>query len=446
MHIVRVFVMMNADDLQSGLLNQRVEDAVDVPGVFDNCFFHSVAAHLLANKLPLPTDLFTPNSKNAGSPAEQLKETFTSTADLEMFNSYQKQRFPGAEDSEMLAEKVLVLGVLYREWFAAQLLKDHAHRDELFDNNDVTKVSFLKLINACREVGLETALHDDRMAPIYEANRDFFDNLHHNPQLDEKQAFRTYWEEQGYNNYCQHLASPNVKVTFAEFDPVLKAQNVPYTLYSKQDGSITAQNAGDINQPHFELAIAEKAGHYTLLKNAQTQDALNEFAASLDQYKADREALLSMSGTQAEKREASRNMTSPLVVAICPNGEVANNQIQALVARVAEIKAQISEERLDNGNQTLPSLAQDEQLTSKEQHVLDATTTHNQHSDAKKAQAYKEEVKRLLIAGRKGFFAKDSTDNISPDEIEGAEALEGETDEDFAKRLQDTEFKGAGLK
>lgn len=436
--------MINTDNV---LLHQRLANAVDVPGVLDNCFFHSYAAYVLANNLPLPTDLFSRNPERAGSPAEQLKEVFKNPADLDMFNAYQQQRFPGAEDGAMIAEKSLVLGVLYREWFAEQLLKNEAHRDELFDNDDESKVSFIKLINACRDVGVETVLRDDRMAPIYEANRDFFNNLNRTPQLDEKQAFRTYWDEQGYKNYCQHLATPNVRISFTDVDPVLKTQNVPYTLYSKQDGSITSQNEGNAEQPRFELVISGVEGHYTLLKDNQTEEPLNEYAASLAQYKADREAILLMNGTQEEKREASRNMPSQLVGATCPRGAVANNQIEALIAAVTEIKSNVFQERLDaDDRQGITNTVRDTPLTAKEQQVLQATTEHEPHVDANKVQSYKEEVKKLIIEGRKGDFSKGSQSAILIQDAKDAEALEGETDEDFAKRLQDTEFRGAGLK
>lgn len=434
--------MINADEV---ILNQRLANAVDVPGVLDNCFFHSYAAYVLANKLPLPTDLFTPSAEKAGSPAERLKETFKSPADLEIFNTYQQQRFPGTEDSKMIAEKSLVLGVLYREWFAEQLLKNEAHKDELFDNDNESKVSFIKLINACRDVGVETALRDDRMAPIYEANPDFFNNLHRTPQLDEKQAFRTYWDEQGYKNYCQHLATPNVRISFTDVDPVLKSQNVPYTLYSKQDGSITSQNAGNAEQPRFELVISETEEHYTLLKDNQTEGPLNEYAASLAQYKVDREAILLMDGTQAEKRDASRNMPSQLVGATCPRGAIANNQIEALIAAVTEIKSKVSQLEAED-RQDITATMQDTPLTAKEQQVLQATTEHNLHTDPSKVQSYKEEVKKLIVEGRKGDFSNDSQNVISTQDAKDAEGLEGETDEDFAKRLQDTEFRGAGLK
>ena len=116
--------MIDENNLQPQLINFRIANAVDVSGALDNCFFHSYAAYLLSNKLPLPTDLFTPNPANKNSPAEQLKQIFKGPDDLEMFNAHYQQKYPDAQPNEMLAEKALVLGVLCRENFANQLSKD----------------------------------------------------------------------------------------------------------------------------------------------------------------------------------------------------------------------------------------------------------------------------------------------------------------------------------
>lgn len=437
--------MNDRDELQPPLIS-RMANAVDVSAALDNCFFHSYAAHLLSNKLPLPADLFTPNPVNQGSPAEKLKEIFKGPDDLDVFNAYQQQKYPNAEPSQMLVEKTLVLGVLLRENFAQQLLENNAHKEQLFDNNDENNVSFLKLIDSCRDFGLEHVLADDRMAPICEANRDFFDNLSHTPTPNEAQDIRTYWEQQGYKNYCQHLAEPGVKVSFTDFDPVLKAQNVPYTIYSKQDGSITSENAGDTTQPKFELALAGTEGHYSLLKNNETESILNDYAASLVQYSTDREGLLSMQGTVENNQKACENMPSQLLGAIVPKS-IAGDPVQVLIDRCATIKASLVQENLlvqERDQPLLESGANTQELTEQEQRVLEATASSQ--PDAEKYNAYKNEVKSLIFAARKGNFSNDPDHAIPAGAIESAEALEGESDEDFAKRLQDSEFKGVGLK
>lgn len=440
---------MDENNLQPQLINFRIANAVDVSSALDNCFFNSYAAYLLSNKLPLPNDLFTPNPANKNTPAEKLKETFKGADDLEIFNAYHQQKYPNAESSEMLAEKTLVLGVLCRENFANQLSKDEEHKDQLFENNDENKISFLKIIDSYRDFGRETVLADDRIAPIYESNREFFDGLSQTPQANEKDGFRAYWDQQGYENYCQHLAKPGVQVSITDFDPILKAQNIPYTLYSKQDGSITAQNTGDTSKPTFELVISGAEAHYSLLKNSTTETSLNDYAASMAQYKADREAIVSMQGTPESKVKACTKMPSQLVGAICPKGEV-GNPVNILIARCAEIKSNVSQANLNVGDNNHQEYASEnnnennnEALTEREQRVLDATASTQ--ADPEKYKSYKNEVKSLIIEGRKGF-SNDPNNAIPKEDIENAEAFEGETDEEFAERLQDSELKGAGLK
>lgn len=430
--------MITAGDLQPELLSRRVEDAVDVSGALDNCFFHSYAAYVLANKLPLPADLFTPNPERRGSPAEQLKETFKGPEDLEIFNAHHQQRYPDAEASEMLVEKTLVLGVLYREWFADQLLKNETHKEQLFSNSD-DKISFLKMIETCRAGDSEILLMDGRTAPIYEANRDFFDSLKDHPFPMSEADAREYWVHQGYQNYCNYIAKPGVKLSHTDFTPVLDTQNVPYTLYSKQNSSVIKHNAGNPEQPRFELALAEAQGHYFLLKDSKTAASLDDYAASMAQYKEDRGAILSMEGTPEDKHKACGNMSSQLVEAIFPKDTVPGEPVRSLIETVAEIKLKVSQE-------TLHVEDLHNRLTTKEQQVLQATTARNPHVDADKFQSYKKEIQKLISTGRKGNFSTDADNAILPEDIEGAGAREGETDDDFAKRLQDAEFRGAGLK
>ena len=287
-------------------------------------------------------------------------------------------------------------------------------------------------------------LADDRIAPIYESNREFFDGLSQTPQANEKEDFRTYWDQQGYKNYCQHLAKPGVQVSFTDFDPVLKAKNIPYALYSNQDGSITAQNTGDTSKPKFELAISGADAHYSLLKNSTTETSLNDYAASMAQYKADREAIVAMQGTPESKLKACTKMPSQLVGVICPKAEV-GNPVEILIARCAEIKSNLAQPNLNLGDNQQEQAFEDhnEALTEREQRVLDATASTQ--PDAEKYKIYKNEVKSLIIEGRKGF-SNDPNNAVPKEDIENAEAFEGESDEDFAKRLQDSEFKGAGLK
>ncbi len=415
-------------------IRDRVKDAVNVSSALDNCFFHSYAAYLLSNHLPLPQDLFLPVSENQGSPAEQLKKIFKHEKDLDIFDTYQQMTVANAEPCEMLVEKTLVLGVLFREWFVDNLLKDEANKERLFRNGD--PVSFLTVIKAVREFGLDTVSADDRMAPIVEANAEFFNDLSLSTQADEEQQFHDYWEQQGYKRYCEYLANPRVKVSFTDVDPVLKAMDVPYVIYSKQDCSLTASHEGDVTKPKFELAIAAREGHYYLLKDSATEESLNTYAASLLQYEGDREEILRLR-TKELRLQACEDVNSQLISMSLPKGSLSDNPIQLLIDSVENIKSA-----------TLARLSQPEAtaqpLSVKENQVIDATIATQ--SDPEKSRQYKAEVSALILAGQKsGFFA--NKDNPIPiDELDSAEALEGESDEDFAKRLQEAEFRKVGLK
>ena len=285
--------MISGKDLPPELITARLANAVDVSGAMNNCFFNTYAAYLLSNKLPLPDDLFTPNPAKKGSLAEALKDTFKGPSDLDIFNAYHQQKYPGVESSEMLAEKSLVLGVLFREWFAKKLLENQENKQQLFSNDDTSKISFLKTIDGCRVIGTNGAIKDDRMLPIIEANREFFTNLPRTPLPNEKERFLDYWEKVGYKRYCEHLSKSGVALSYTDVEPVLIAQNVPYTLYSKSTGRIETQHAGDTTKPPLEFAISEMAGHYFLLKDRDTETSLSELQASLVQYRTDKEGELS---------------------------------------------------------------------------------------------------------------------------------------------------------
>lgn len=339
-----IFMEGRREALQVGTIRQRIQDAVDVSGAFDNCFFHSYAAYLLTNDLPLPNDLFIQNPQHPGclSPGEQLKQIFNTSKDLEVFSVYHQKKYPAAPPSDMLVEKTMVLGVLLREWFAQQLLDNTDHKAELFDNNNEDKVSFLKMIEGCRALGLEHVIQDDRYKTIYEANLAFFDALSPEPQPNELEHFRTYWNQDGYKQYCQHLAKPGVKVSFTEVDPVLIEQKIPYVLYSKQDGSVTSKHEELLtSKPLFELSISANEGHYSLLKNSVNAPALEEYQVSMEQYKIDREVILRLEAGSEEKSRACESMPSQLLKAILPEGVVNDSPVDELILCAAKIKLAI---------------------------------------------------------------------------------------------------------
>ena len=418
-------------------LADRLNSAVNVSGARDNCFFHAYAAYLLSNKLPLPADLFTPVPGNENISVEQLKTVFKNEQDLEVFKTQRQLQNSEVEPSEMLLEKTLVLGVLFRDWFSRKLLQNEAHKDRLFDQPDnENAVSFIKVIEAFREVGAEALRADARFAPIYEANIAFFNRL---GTTDEPVDFQAYWNEEGYKNYCDYLAKPHVKIAYTDMMPVLESLEVPYTIYSKQDASITATSGEDNHEkPRLDLAIAGGEGHYYLLKDSHTEAALNDYAASLAQYIKDREAILQRS-TPEEKSQACKNAISPLVSMIIPDDflPMEEDPIELLVQRVKQFQSE---------GVPIPSHHEvtSSELTEKEKEVINATALTQK--GMQKQETYKIALKELIEARKNNGLFKDINAPIPTNDLDSAEGLEGESDEDFAKRLQEAEFRKAGLK
>ena len=126
--------MQSEAEIAQQLLQTRITQSVDVSGAFDNCFFHCYGTYLLANKLPLPDDLFTFQSLlGGGSSAAQLQALFPNTKSLNVFDDYERLHNPDQDlpSPNHVFEKSLVLGFLMREWFATELSKDNDHRDAM---------------------------------------------------------------------------------------------------------------------------------------------------------------------------------------------------------------------------------------------------------------------------------------------------------------------------
>lgn len=87
---------------------------------------------------------------------------------------------------------------------------------------------------------------------------------------------------------------------------------------------------------------------------------------------------------------------------------------------------------------------QTEELSSREEQVLAATVSSQVHED--KVAPYKQHLKTLIhAAASQGLFAK-VVDKIDVTDLDQAKANDGETDEEFALRLQEAEYRGSGLK
>lgn len=344
-------------------LEERLTTAIDVSAAFDNCFFNSYAAFLLANNLPLPDTLFTFTSLlGNNSRATHLRHFFPSEDGLDMFKKHRDLTpIIGPEYPNFMVEKTLVLGILLREWFATQLNNNSTHRDAMLIrregdavNGDV--VSMFTTYKAFREVGLEKEdlIHQSIINEANEAFLEylvarpvttrplsaeeigfesFFTNARLSPDyiaavaldatedelgvLETDAAIKAYWIDQGYSAYCRHVAKPNVKLGVSDFSPVLQSVGQPLTIHNS-DGSHSIFE-GDPSCPKMELKLHPTSGHFLLLKpedaSPATDALLEEYRVSYAQYQRDRETI--GEATNATKQAVAANAPSLLVKAIC---------------------------------------------------------------------------------------------------------------------------------
>lgn len=155
-------------------LSQRLSTAVDVSGAFDNCFFHSYAAYLLANGLPLPADLFTFDSIIPGeeSPARRIQALLPTAASLDIFVEYRRALDP-ASTSHCMMEKTLILGFLLREWFATKMATTPTIGETMLTGEQGV-VSLFK--NYIEFVGAGLSGEElDSQTSVYAPNRAFLD-------------------------------------------------------------------------------------------------------------------------------------------------------------------------------------------------------------------------------------------------------------------------------
>ena len=145
-----------------------------------------------------------------------------------------------------------------------------------------------------------------------------------------------------------------------------------------------------------------------------------------------------MHGTPADKFKACENMPSMLLAAMCSQDQIGVDPLGILISASAKIKSMVASPT-EQHTHTLGRLS--DPLNAKEQQVLEASSSTQPMSE--KYQAYKLVLKELILQSRN---TTSMTNPISPNEQDTAEELQGESDEDFAKRLQESEFKGAGLK
>ncbi|HGF0788334.1 TPA: Dot/Icm T4SS effector Ceg23, partial [Legionella pneumophila] len=139
------------------------------------------------------------------------------------------------------------------------------------------------------------------------------------------------WDAEGYTLYCQHLAKPQVKLSYIEIMTMMKVINQPLTIYDRSTSSVVAEYVNPkVNLPDFEVAIDALQGHYFLLKTEDTEKELEEYERSYAQYKRDRSEILAHS---------DKPVSSLLVRATCPKGHLDEDPFIALIASLSEINS-----------------------------------------------------------------------------------------------------------
>lgn len=281
--------MLARKDIPQLLLRDRLDQSLDVSGTFNNCFFHCYSAHLLLNQRPLPDDLFTFKSISGNASwASQLQSLFPNIDALNLFERYATIEH-GARpplDGLYLVEKTLILGVLFREWFATELLKNDRHRDEMLTNIE-NGTGVLYLLNYYKESvtkgDIDKQIHQDGSI-LYQSNAKFLDYLiarqcsKNEPNgryehyflpthINEEQGIAAYWRAEGYALYCQLIASPMTKLAPTDVMPILhQTLHQLITIYDNVGRVILSVIEGKV--PSLELKLNGLIGHYFLLKQS----------------------------------------------------------------------------------------------------------------------------------------------------------------------------------
>lgn len=342
-------------------LQQRISNAVDVPAAFDNCFFHSYGAYLIANDLPLPDDLFHFSSVlGTDSPASRLQTVLAHHDPTRMFYDYFQYlpRERGLTHRLYLVEKTLIYGILLREWFATKLFHNDLHREEMLapGDNSVQR-AFMGYKDFRSSMTKEELLAS---SPLLQSNEAFlealvsyphasrpeshsrFDHYFREADGNEERAIALYWQAEGYQHYCQYLAMPNVKISPRNFIPVMLMLNQSMNIYHTS-GQVIESVQGSTIQPAFELVLNPLSGHYFLLKTPYTTTRLQEYERAYTQYKEDRTVILAAENNQWA---LAKNQPSLFVAAICPSEHVTWEPFDALLRIILDMQQLIQQEKM----------------------------------------------------------------------------------------------------
>ncbi|HFL2085646.1 TPA: type IV secretion protein Dot, partial [Legionella pneumophila] len=297
--------------------------------------------------LPLPEDLFHFKSIiNRNSKAEQLFEFFHNPESLSLFSILDKEN-DVSEPSGYLFEKSLILGFLLREWFPTRLVNNSEVKMEMLEGEKGVCSAF-KNYKEYRSFMPKEELKTTEFGVLYEANEaflEYFYNRSENTLINkdspfekyfvdsssDEEAIKNYWDAEGYTLYCQHLAKPQVKLSYIEIMTMMRVINQPLTIYDRSTSSVVAEYVNPkVNLPDFEVAIDALQGHYFLLKTEETEKELEEYERSHAQYKRDRSEILAHS---------DKPVSSLLVRATCPKGHLDEDPFVALIESLSEINS-----------------------------------------------------------------------------------------------------------
>ncbi|HEN5634212.1 TPA: type IV secretion protein Dot, partial [Legionella pneumophila] len=280
------------------------------------------------------------------SKAEQLFEFFHNPESLNLFSILDKKN-DVSKPSGYLFEKSLILGFLLREWFPTQLVNNSVVKTEMLEGEKGVFNAF-KNYKEYRSFMPKEELKTTEFGVLYEANEAFLEYFYNRSEStlinkdspfekyfvdssSDEEAIKNYWDAEGYILYCQHLAKPQVKLSYIEIMTMMKVINQPITIYDRSTSSVVAEYVNPkVNLPDFEVAIDALQGHYFLLKTEETEKELEEYERSYAQYKRDRSEILAHS---------DKPVSSLLVRATCPKGHLDEDPFIALIESLSEINS-----------------------------------------------------------------------------------------------------------
>ncbi|HCC3225371.1 TPA: type IV secretion protein Dot, partial [Legionella pneumophila] len=278
--------------------------------------------------------------------AEQLFEFFHNPESLNLFSILDKKN-DVSKPSGYLFEKSLILGFLLREWFPTQLVNNSVVKTEMLEGEKGVFNAF-KNYKEYRSFMPKEELKTTEFGVLYEANEAFLEYFYNRSEStlinkdspfekyfvdssSDEEAIKNYWDAEGYILYCQHLAKPQVKLSYIEIMTMMKVINQPITIYDRSTSSVVAEYVNPkVNLPDFEVAIDALQGHYFLLKTEETEKELEEYERSYAQYKRDRSEILAHS---------DKPVSSLLVRATCPKGHLDEDPFIALIESLSEINS-----------------------------------------------------------------------------------------------------------